>query len=654
MRAMEQSLSDSVKIAKSHHSAGRLDEAEAMYREILTVEPQEAETLQMLGTLLSQKGLHDDGLAMIERAIRVRPDVAGYHANHGLVLSNIGYLDLAVDAFHKALQLEPKFPEALYNLGNVLLRREQVDDAIECYRQALAIRPDDASGHCNLGSALIKKGQMAEAAAALRRAIDFRVDYAEAMSNLGTALLREKLDEAIEWYTKAAALRPQSMEMVNNLAGALKDAGRLEEAMGTYRRALATEPNAIVHSNLIFTMQFHAEGDGRAIAMELGKWNVAHGQPQAKYFQKPLNHSDPNRRMKVGYVSPNFFKQSEAHFALPLLAGHDRQQVEVHCFSLVKNGDEFTQWHRQVCDVWHDVAREDDDALTKRIREANIDILVDLTMHMGENRLLVFARKPAPVQVTWLAYPGSTGLETVDCRLTDAYIDPPDSDVSVYSEKSIRLPGCWCCYDPLSDAPGRPAEQKGPITFGSLNNPCKINPRTLRLWAQIAHRVPDSQFLILSISERQRLQIRRMFDEVGVKFDRLDLVSTSSREEYLRLYDRIDIALDPQPYNGITTTCDALWMGVPVVAMIGQSGRGRAAASILKTAGLEQWIARSPEQYVQTAAALAADVPQLVNIRAGLRQKFLESPMVDARKFASEVEAVYRQLWTEWCARLDS
>ena len=298
-----------------------------------------------------------------------------------------------------------------------------------------------------------------------------------------------------------------------------------------------------------------------AIAMELERWNQAHAASLGKDIPAHLNYSVPDRRLKIGYVSPNFFDQAESHFVLPLLAAHDRERFEIHCFSSVRRPDEITERHRALSDVWHDCLRDDDETLAKRIRETHIDILVDLTMHMGDNRLLVFARKPAPVQVTWLAYPGSTGLKTIDYRLTDSTIDPPNRDDTVYSEKSIRLPGCWICYDPLSEAPPRPVAQDGPITFGSLNNSCKINPRTLRIWARVMREIPGSRLLILSVSEHQRVQIRRLFDEAGIEGPRVDFVSTCKRDEYLRRYDRIDICLDPWPYNGITTTCDALMDG---------------------------------------------------------------------------------------------
>jgi predicted O-linked N-acetylglucosamine transferase (SPINDLY family) len=652
---MELTVQDAIKLAISHHRAGRLDQAEELYKLILQAEPDEADAMAMYGTLLSQKGFHDDGLNLIERAIKLKPGAADFHANHGLVLFSAGQIDAAIRAYQKAIEIRPDIGNVHYNLGNALQRRGEINEAIDQYLMAITLKPDDAQAFCNLGGALLKQERVGEAVAAFRRAVEYQPEYAEAMSNLGTALLRgKKMDEAVEWFGKAAALRPRVAEIVNNYAGAMKDSGRLEEALNWYRRAIGDKPNHVVHSNLIYLLQFHQDFEGRAIAMELGRWNQAHAAALGEDIAAHNNYSVPERRLKVGYVSPNFFDQAESHFVLPLLAGHDRGKFEVHCFSSVRKPDEVTERHRALADVWHECLRDDDEALAKRIREAHIDVLVDLTMHMGDNRLLVFARKPSPVQVTWLAYPGSTGLKTMDYRLTDGVIDPVGRDDSVYTEKSIRLPGCWVCYDPLSEAPARPVAQSGPITFGSLNNPCKINPRTLRVWARILRGVADSRLLMLSVSETQRVQIRRIFEEAGVKPPRIDFVTPGKREEYLRQYDRIDIGLDPWPYNGITTTCDALWMGVPVVTQTGLTAPSRAGASILKAAGLGELVGDSQDQFVKLAVDLAKGGARLMNLRSALRERVCGSALMDSRKFAGEVETAYREMWTKWCGELET
>ena len=652
---MDLSIPEALTLAISHHSAGRLDQAEEIYRIVLKAEPDNSDALDMLGALLSQRGRHNEGLDLIERALRLKPDAPDYHANRGLVLFNLGYDDLAIEAYNKAIALRPNSPTALYNLGNALQRRNDFEGAMACYRKAIEIRPTDAVAHSNMGNTLLKQEKYEEAEAAFRQAIRCAPEYAEAMSNLGAVLSRQKrLDEGIEWYAKAAALRPRSPEIINNYAGGLKDAGRLDEAISIYRRAIAANAPASVHSNLCYLLYFHPEYDNRAIAADLKRWDDLHGKPLAKENQGHQNHSVADRRLKIGYVSPMFFHQAEAHFVLPLLACHDHEKFEIHCFSSVRKPDETTDLHRRFADVWHDVAKDDDKRLAERVGEAHIDILVDLAMHLGENRLLTFARKPAPVQVTWLAYPGSTGLTAIDYRFTDAIIDPPSGDDSLYAEETIRLPGCWCAYDPLSQAEQRPLPQDGPITFGSLNNPCKFNPRTLRIWVQVMRNVANSRLLLLCISENHRMQIRRLFEEAGIKRDRIDFFGTTRRPQYLRQYDRIDIALDPLPYNGITTTCDAIWMGVPVVTLKGATPPSRAGASVLTAAGLPELIADTPEKFIQIASDLGNQLARLTRYRATLRQQFLASPLADGPRITRGVEEAYRRMWEKGCAGVRS
>jgi predicted O-linked N-acetylglucosamine transferase (SPINDLY family) len=647
---MELTVPEALKLAVSHHGAGRLDQAEELYRLILRAEPNNPEAMQIYGALLSQRGRHDEALDLIERAIKLEPNAAHYHANRGLVLFNMGLTDQAIEAYQKALALNPLVRNVHYNLGNAMLRNGQVDEAITYYRKAIELWPNDPTAYCNLGGAYLRQERLADAAAMFKRAVQVRPDYAEAMTNLGVTLARDKkLDEALEWYRRAAELRPQVPEVVNNYAGALKDAGRLDEALAWYRRAIVVNGSSLVHSNLVYLLHFHPDFDRQAIATELARWNEMHARPLAKDIQVHLNHSVPDKKLKIGYVSPFFYYQAEANFVLPLLACHDREKFEIHCFASVRKPDEYTEQHKKFADVWHDVSRDSDADLAKRIRGVPIDILVDLAMHLGENRLLAFARKPAPVQVTWLAYPGSTGLTAIDYRLTDSIMDPPKFDDSVYSERTIRLPGCWVCFDPLSIAEQRPLAQSLPVTFGSLNNPCKNNPKTLRIWAQVLRNVPDSRLLMLVVSESHRAQIRRLFDEAGVKPNRIEFVGTCSREEYLREYDRIDIGLDPLPYNGITTTCDALWMGVPVVTLTGLTAPSRAAGSVLTSAGLPELVANTPERFVQIAGDLGKDIPRLMEYRAGLRKKVLDSPLTDGPGFARAVETAYREMWEKWC-----
>jgi protein O-GlcNAc transferase len=453
----------------------------------------------------------------------------------------------------------------------------------------------------------------------------------------------DRLDQSEAFYRQLLSRDPDNAGAMNNLANVLKDSGRIEEAVEMCRQALALDPNnAAIHSSLCYKVHFHPGFDRAAIFRELCEWNRRHAKspPQPPAIHDP----SPDRRLRIGYVSPDFYGHAECFFVLPLFKSHDRKQFEIHCYSSVRIPDKATEYLKSLADVWHDVADKSDEQLADKIRADQIDILVDLTMHMAFNRLLVFARKPAPVQVTWLAYPGGTGLDAIDYRLTDSVIDPAAVD-TFYSEKSVRLPDCWCCYDPLGDVPSAAIRSEGTITFGSLNHPCKLNKPTLELWAKVLRNVPGSNLLLLSESEHQRRVIWDQYSQHGIDASRIQFTPRLRRREYLRLYDRIDIALDPLVYNGITTTCDALWMGVPVMTHAGNTGPGRAGLSLLTAVGLPDLIADSDEQFVSTAVKLAGDPTARGDFRKSLRGRMTQSPLMDSKGFARNVELGFREMW---------
>ena len=376
--------------------------------------------------------------------------------------------------------------------------------------------------------------------------------------------------------------------------------------------------------------------------------------PWRSFIQPHGNDRSALRRLKIGYVSPNFRDHVVGRNLLPLFREHDRRQFEFVCYADVPRHDELTNRFQSHADAWRDTAGLTDVQLAQRIREDGIDILVDLTLHMAHNRLLVFARKPAPVQVTFAGYPGTTGLSTIDYRLTDPYLDPPDLCDRYYAEQSIRLPDCFWCYDPLdSDAAvnGLPAAEKGYVTFGCLNNFCKVNPPILKIWAQILKAVDRSRLTLLAGEGTHRQCALDLLAEAGVAGDRVTFVAHQPRPQYLRYYHAIDIGLDTVPYNGHTTSLDSFWMGVPVVTLTGPTVVGRAGLCQLMNLGLPELIGSSPEQYVRVAAELAQDLPRLGNLRGSLRQRMQSSPLMDAPRFARSIEAAYREMWRRWCAK---
>jgi predicted O-linked N-acetylglucosamine transferase (SPINDLY family) len=633
---------------------GCLDEAITACREAIALKPGLAKAHNNLGIALHDKGCLDEAIAAYRQAVALAPGYAEAHSNLGNALKSKGCLDEAIVAYRQAIALMPGYAEAHNNLGVALYDKGRLDEAIAACRQAIALAFGIADFHSNLGEVLRVTGQLDEAIAACRQAIALQPGLARAHNNLGVALHDKGVfDEAIAAYRQAIALKPGLAEVHNNLGGALKDQGCLHEAIDAYRQAIALDPKRSgAHSNLVYSLHFHPGFDARAIAEEHRRWNRQFADPVKQFIRPHANDRDPGRHLRIGYVSPDFFTQAESYFVVPLFEAHDRSQYEIHAYASVKRPDWVTDRLRRSVSVWHDVLGLGNEELAEKIRRDGIDILVDLTMHMAENRLLLFARKPAPVQVTWLAYPGSTGLETIDYRITDAWIDPPSLGTDGYSEESIRLPDSWCCYDPMCDIAPVPIEtaHRGDfVRFGSLNNFCKLNEVLLSIWAQLLRAVPGSRLLLLAPEGSARKHRLELFKREAVDSGRIEFASSCPRNEYLRLYDQIDIALDPLPYNGITTTLDALWMGVPVVSVIGKTASGRVGLSLLSTIGLPEFATKTPDEFVQVASGLAQDLPRLAGLRSTLRGRIEASPLMDAPRFARGIEAAYRESWRKWC-----
>jgi len=448
-------------------------------------------------------------------------------------------------------------------------------------------------------------------------------------------------------------LDPNDAEGWNNLGGADKEQGLLDVALASFRRAVQLQPErADFQSNLIYTLYFHPSQDDRVIAAEHESWNRRFAAPLRKLHRSHVNDRDPHRRLRIGYVSPDFRRHPICLFLLPLLEAHDRADVEIYCYASVKSPDELTGRVRKAATVWREVLGLGHEALAELIRADQIDILVDLTQHMANNRLLTFAYKPAPIQVAWLGYPAGTGLPAMDYRFTDHSLEPEGSAWCASVETPVRLPDSWFCYDAVEspEVAALPASRAGHITFGSLNNFCKTNEAVFRLWVAVLQAIEGSRLLLHCRAGATQSRLRQWFEKQGVAADRLELVPrTASRTEFLELHGRIDIALDPFPYNGGTTTCDALWMGVPVVSLAGRTAVSRLGLSALTTAGFSEWVANSEEEYVSIATRLADDLPRLAELRTTLRARMQASPLMDAPRFARNMEAAFRRMWRRWC-----
>jgi len=581
-------VQQTLELALQYHQAGRLAEAEALYRQVLAAQPNHADALHYLGVIANQAGRHE----------------------------------LAVEWIRRAIALQPNDPAAHNNLGNAHRDRGQFSEAVAAYRRALQLKPDLTEAQSNLGNALRDRGQLDEAIAAYRRAVELKPDHAEAYNNLGLALARQ---------------------------------GHFDEAVAAHRRAIDLKPtDATFLSNLIHALHFGPVCDPRSIREEQTRWNRLHVEPLRPSWRPHGNDRDPLRRLRIGYVSPDFFSHPVPIFLAPLLKAHDHRRYEIYCYASVRRPDTVTEHLRKAVDVWRNTYVFSDAQLAECIRNDKIDILVDLAMHTAGHLLQVFARKPAPVQVSWLAYPGSTGMETIDYRLTDAHIDPAGPEDDDLGGQPVRLPDSWCCYAPIGTPPSvgpLPAGQNGTVTFGSLNQFAKIHEGLLHCWARLLGAVSGSRLLMLCPEGQARERTHAFFAAHGVARERVELVGTCLWPEYIRHFARIDIALDSFPCNGMTTTCHALWMGVPVVTRTGTTSVSRAASSLLHTVGLPEWIAQSEEDYIRIATEWAHDLPRLAELRATLRPRMQASPLMDAPRFARNIETIYRTIWQRWCAR---
>jgi protein O-GlcNAc transferase len=635
---------------------GELDAAIAVYRRALAQQPGRATTLNNLGSALSRSGRHAEAILVFVRAIEREPTFAAARNNLGLALTSVRRLDEAVETLRRAVELSPDFAEAWYNLANALFKRAGFVEAADAYRRAIALRPNWPEAHINLGNTLQALREFDDAARSYSRALALRPDDADALNNLGSAQ-RDlgDVDAAIASFRRCLAVRPDLHVAHCNLGNALRDAGQIEEAVACYRRAVEICPSDhISHSNLAYAVHFHPDYDAAAILAENRRWHETHAVSLCDRSRPHANDRDPERRLRIGYVGSDFRDHCQSLFTIPLFSHHDRRQFEIICYSRVPRPDDVTRRLRQRADAWRVTAGRSDAEVAETVRADAIDILVDLTMHMSNGRPLLLARKPAPVQVAYLAYPGTTGLAAVDSRLTDPYLDPPGESDADYAEESIRLPETFWCYDPLADGPSPgplPALATGRITFGCLNNFCKVTGPTVTLWAGVLRAVPDSRLVLLAARGEHRERLAEKFRAAGVDPARIEFVEYRPRPQYLELYRQLDVGLDTLPYNGHTTSLDSFWMGVPVVTRVGRTVVGRAGWSQLSNLGLPELAAWSDADFVAIATRLAGDLPRLSQLRATLGERMQRSPLMDSPRFVRHLEAAYRQIWRNWCRR---
>ncbi len=647
-------LDENTLLAMQHHQAGRLDAAELLYRTVLQHAPNSPQALQMLGVLLHQRGKSDEGVELLEKAVSLEPNNVVSHLNMGLVFLAQRQRERAIACFETAVKIAPTHAMAHEKLGTALLAHGKPQEAINSLQQWVALAPQDPVAYGWLGSALDATGMHEAASIAFKRAVALNPNFALAYFNLGNAYRgMQRPAAALAPYRRAIELEPNMAQAHNNLAGALKDLGRLNETIVHYRKAAELRPDIACHySNLLYSLHFLPEYDIQAIFEAHREYARRYEAPLANEIRPHPNDRSPERRLRIGYVSPDFKHHSMASNLVPLLEGHSHADFEIFCYASVAKPDSVTQRLRRTADVWRDIHGVADADAAELIRNDRIDILVDLTLHLADNRLLVFARKPAPLQVSYLGHPSTTGLSSIDYRITDHYLDPPGMNDEFYSEKCLRLPDCYWCYQRVDGSPdvnALPARTNGYITFGCLNNSSKISPMVIGLWSQILRAVPNSRLLVRA---NDCEGTKDFFVETGFPMERLALMSwRRTTFEYLKLYNLVDLGLDPYPYNGHSTTCDSLWMGVPVVSLAGRTAVSRGGLSILSNVGMPELVASTAEQYIEIAQQLATDLRRLESYRQTLRERLTRSPITDGVRFARNLEGLYRQIWRGRCGR---
>ncbi|TWA74577.1 putative O-linked N-acetylglucosamine transferase (SPINDLY family) [Azospirillum brasilense] len=646
------SLRPSLTNALTLHNDGRGDEAERAYRQILRREPRNPDAWHLLGVLLSERGDHDAGIASIRTALSIR-EALEYHLNLASSLLDAGRKDEALDALMAALRVGPDRADIHFRLGNLFHQQRRPNEAVAAYRQAIALQPGFVEALNNLGSLFLDVGQTDAAIAAFTNAIQAAPANAESHGNLGYALdLQDRLGEAAAAYRVALNFQPDFALGWSNLGNVLKGQGHLDQAMAAYRSALTHRPDyPMAHSNVLMAQHYLPECGNADFLAAAREW--AGPADGGHAVVAPVVRDDGPRPLRVGYVSSDFNSHPVGYFLESVLRAHDRKAVTAFGYANNVRTDDVTESLRAAADGWRPIVGLDDAAVADRIRRDGIDILVDLSGHTGNNRLTLFARRPAPVQASWLGYFGTTGLPAMDWVIADRHVLPPGEE-RFFTEKVWRLPDSYLCFTPpAEDVPVGPLPMLGggPVTLGAFHNRAKITRPTVALWARVLTALPQARLLLKSREFADygvRQALRDQFAAHGIAPNRLRMEGKTPRADYFRSHNGIDLALSPTPFGGGTTTAESLWMGVPVVTLRGDRWAGRIGVSFLETLGLaDRLVADSPENYVAKTAALVGDPDSLAALRAGLRERVRQSPLCDAPAFARSLEEAYRSMWRE-------
>lgn len=684
----ETAINEVLSLAIEHHQKGSFSEAEKLYRAILQASPNHPDANYNFGILALDMGYAKESIPLFETAIKSRPLVEAYY---------LGYIDAykMIEAHEKSLStssktpyqtsLKPiqkelekwaklhkkhlhkeaekisramikKYPEigmAWKTLGIILVDTEQYIESLCINKTALKLLPDDPEIPYNIGIAFQLLGMLRAASICYGRAIDMKPDYLEAHNNLGTVLQKQgNFAEGIACYETALSIKSDTYKVQNNLGFAFSNQGMFIEADKYFNKALELESDFEgAFSNILFSLNYHPDKSAEEIYEAYEEYNKRFVLPFSQYHRSHTNVKDPKRRLKVGYVSGDFNLHSVRFFLEPLLANHSHMAVEVYAYAELTKEDEMTQKYKTYCDHWIPTAGMSDDDLAEKIREDEIDILVDLAGQTNGNRLAVFARKPAPVSLSWLGYGYTSGVSAIDYYLTDEVSVPLGSE-HLFAETPWRMDQSSFVYSPaagMGEVNPLPALEKGYITFGTLTRSIRVNHRTIKVWAELLKRVPHSKLIVNSkdyTTSAMQEKLAERFKEHGIDKERLEIGYRSPPWDVFR---KIDIGVDCFPHNSGTTLFETLYMGIPYVTLLDRPSVGRLGSSILHGLGRDEWIANSEEEYIEKLVTIAGDLPALALLRTELRDEMRQSILMDSAGFTRKIEEAYQKMFTLWC-----
>jgi len=643
------------------YEQGHHPKAKEIYEKVLKIEPNNFNALQLLGTLYLTSGENLKALTFFDQALAIDQTFPLVYSNKGNALQELNRLEEALQNYNKAISLKPDYAEAYSNRGNVLRKINHLHEALASFEKAISLKPDYAEAYSNRGDVLQVMNKLNDALDSYDIATKINPTYAQAYSNKAAALQKLcRFHDSVAVYNQAISLNPNLSEAYCNRGNALKNLGQLNEAENNYRKAIQIKPDyAEARSNLLFMLSCHnlrTTDEYLELACEWDKACLSHEDMESARWRSFNGSALVSRRLRVGYVSGDFCAHAIRYFIEQLFLHHDRTKIELFAYSNTTKQDAITQRLKQLVEHWLDISYMSDDEIQARIELDGIDVLIDLSGHTDGHRLGVFARRAAPVQVHYLGYFASTGLAEMDYWIGDSILTPEENNHH-FREKVWRLPRVWVSYEGKTDAPLPRIKPRNDHTLrlGSFNNLSKINPQTLILWAKILQRIPHTKLLLKTkelADEINRNRILTILSEYGISSNRIelhDITITPSWSEHMSFYDEIDIALDPiGGVGGGTTTCDALWMGIPVVTLIGTTMGQRMSASMLEAIGHPEWITKSEEEYILKISDLANKEADRQYFRVNLREQMRASQLCNACELARCLEVTYATMFEYW------